>query len=152
MTAINLAIDALEICRFALEPYDDVKPRNWASDRENLKRAHKTAKTTLAVLQSQPANLSEALNCTIEHLEGEHKGKVVVSYDVFNALYDAAKPAPVVDGMPDNTVLAHALEAGFALSTAYGQGANKLMPISDSKTLIRFAELIRADLVKEGAE
>jgi hypothetical protein len=41
-------------------------------------------------LEQYLARLGEFLECTIEHLEGEHKGKVVVSLDVFNALYDAA--------------------------------------------------------------
>ncbi len=35
-------------------------------------------------------DINEALNCTIEHLEGEHEGRVVVSRDVFEALYEAA--------------------------------------------------------------
>jgi hypothetical protein len=37
-----------------------------------------------------------------------------------------------------------ALEAGFSLGTMYGQGMGKLMPISDSETLVRFAALIAA--------
>jgi hypothetical protein len=41
-------------------------------------------------LEQYLVRLEEFLECTIEHLEGEHKGKVVVSLDVFNALYDAA--------------------------------------------------------------
>lgn len=32
-----------------------------------------------------------------------------------------------------------ALDAGFSISTAYGQDSNKLMPISDVKTLVSFA-------------
>jgi hypothetical protein len=42
-------------------------------------------------LKQYLVRLEEFLECTIEHLEGEHKGKVVVSLDVFNALYDAAQ-------------------------------------------------------------
>lgn len=45
--------DALERCRFALEPYDDIKPRDWKSDRENLRRAHQTACATLAAMEKQ---------------------------------------------------------------------------------------------------
>jgi hypothetical protein len=41
-------------------------------------------------LEQYLARLEEFLECTIEHLEGEHKGKVVIRLDVFNALYDAA--------------------------------------------------------------
>lgn len=45
--------DALEQCRFALEPYDDIKPRDWKSDRENLRRAHQTARAALAAMEKQ---------------------------------------------------------------------------------------------------
>lgn len=41
-------------------------------------------------------------------------------------------------------IIAIALEAGFALSTAYGQEEPKLMPISDQATLQKFADLIIA--------
>ena len=39
---------ALDFCRFALEPYDDLKPRDWGTDREHLRRAHELARTTIA--------------------------------------------------------------------------------------------------------
>jgi len=39
-------------------------------------------------------------------------------------------------------VLRIALEVGFSISTAYGQESGKLMPISDSKTLERFAQAL----------
>lgn len=35
-----------------------------------------------------------------------------------------------------------ALEAGFMLSTQYGEAEDKLMPVSDGATLQKFAELI----------
>lgn len=41
-------LDALEECRFALEPYDDVKPRDWSTDRERLRRAHEAARAAIA--------------------------------------------------------------------------------------------------------
>lgn len=40
---------ALECCRFALEPFDDIKPRAWRTDYENLSRAHRSAKSALAI-------------------------------------------------------------------------------------------------------
>lgn len=40
--------EALEKCRFALEPYDDIKPRDWVTDRQNLRRAHEAARAALA--------------------------------------------------------------------------------------------------------
>ena len=41
-------LDALEQCRFALEPYDDIKPRDWVTDRERLRRAHEVARAAIA--------------------------------------------------------------------------------------------------------
>ncbi len=54
--------------------------------------------------------------------------------------------------MPDEAVLSKALEAGFAISTEYGQGNNKLMPISDSKTLLNFASLTQASITQSRIE
>ena len=47
-TQNNQLVKALDECRFALEPYDDVKPRDWKSDKEKLARAHQTAQAALA--------------------------------------------------------------------------------------------------------
>lgn len=41
-------VEALRKAKFALDPYDDVKPRNWVTDRENLRRAHQTVSEALA--------------------------------------------------------------------------------------------------------
>jgi hypothetical protein len=38
----------IDKCRFALEPYDDIKPRDWKTDREKLRFAHKSAVAALA--------------------------------------------------------------------------------------------------------
>lgn len=45
-------------------------------------------------------------------------------------------------------VLSAALEAGFMVSTRYGQTPPKLMPVSDSATLIEFAKLIAERCIK----
>ncbi|MBC7201893.1 MAG: hypothetical protein H5U29_00015 [Pusillimonas sp.] len=45
--------DVLERCRLALEPYDDVKPRDWKSDRENLRYAHQAVCDALAAMEKQ---------------------------------------------------------------------------------------------------
>jgi hypothetical protein len=47
--------------------------------------------------------------------------------------------------MKEQDVARIALEAGFMLSTAYGQEKEKLMPVSDIKTLKRFAELLEKE-------
>jgi len=36
-------LEALKKCQFALEPYDDIKPRDWKTDRERLAAAHQVA-------------------------------------------------------------------------------------------------------------
>ena len=47
--AINAAlVEALKKCQFALEPYDDIKPRDWKTDRERLAVAHQVAIDALA--------------------------------------------------------------------------------------------------------
>ena len=44
---------ALERCRFALEPYDDIKPRDWKSDRLNLRDAHQVAVAAIANMKGE---------------------------------------------------------------------------------------------------
>ena len=46
--------------------------------------------------------------------------------------------------MTRDDIIRIALEAGFMLSTAYGQDSEKLMPTSDSQTLENFANLVAA--------
>ena len=41
-------LTALKKCRFALEPYDDIKPRDWKTDRANLMLAHQSACAAIA--------------------------------------------------------------------------------------------------------
>jgi len=41
-------------------------------------------------------------------------------------------------------MLTEAVEAGFMLHTGYGQGVNKMMPVSDSATLVEFARAVIA--------
>ena len=50
-TEIQELRDALERCRFALEPYDDVKPRDWKTDRENLRHAHQAVCAAIAAME-----------------------------------------------------------------------------------------------------
>jgi hypothetical protein len=39
-TTVAVPVEVLRQVVFALEPYDDVKPRNWVTDRKNLAEAH----------------------------------------------------------------------------------------------------------------
>jgi hypothetical protein len=52
----------------------------------------------------------------------------------------------------EEDVVAAALEAGFAMSTAYGQEQPKLMPISDRATLESFARKIQERVLAQIAE
>lgn len=45
--------EAVELCRVALEPYDDIKPRDWLTDRQNLRRAHQAACDALKSIGEQ---------------------------------------------------------------------------------------------------
>ena len=40
IAAAPTMLDVLLVCRKALEPYNDIKPRDWKSDREALVRAY----------------------------------------------------------------------------------------------------------------
>ncbi len=57
--------------------------------------------------------------------------------------------------MSKNEIIEKALIAGFSLSTVYGQDTNKLIPISDTKTLQEFAKLVlharEEEVYEEGA-
>lgn len=56
---VRQLVEALEFCRFSLEPYDDIKPRDWKSDRENLRRAHHQAQKALAAAKAHGIGSSE---------------------------------------------------------------------------------------------
>jgi hypothetical protein len=49
-TVTDTLAKTLEECRFALEPYDDIKPRDWSTDRMNLRRAHQGAVAAFAAI------------------------------------------------------------------------------------------------------
>lgn len=49
-------------------------------------------------------------------------------------------------------IIAMALEHGFMLSTAYGQDSKKLMPVSDTSTILAFADALRAAVKEEDAK
>lgn len=54
--AINAElVEALKKCQFALEPYDDIKPRDWKTDRERLAVAHQVAIDALAKAEGREA-------------------------------------------------------------------------------------------------
>lgn len=54
--------------------------------------------------------------------------------------------------MDKEQIIQMALQHGFMLSTSYGQEAKKLMPVSDSGTIIAFAAAIRAATKEEDAK
>jgi hypothetical protein len=60
-------------------------------------------------------------------------------YREIRRLKDESKPKRPVS---KQDILRIALEVGFSISTAYGQESGKLIPISDSKTLERFAQAL----------
>lgn len=42
-----------------------------------------------------------------------------------------------------------ALESGFKLSTAYGQASDKLMPVTNTRTLLIFAKALTEELKQQ---
>ena len=52
--------------------------------------------------------------------------------------------------MNKTKILQEALEAGFMFSTAFGQEAPKLMPVTDTLTILGFAKRIAAQAWEEG--
>ena len=48
-------VEALKKCQFALEPYDDIKPRDWKTDRERLAVAHQVAIEALSKAEGREA-------------------------------------------------------------------------------------------------
>ncbi len=52
---IHELLEALKQCRLALEPYDDVKPRDWKTDREKLAFAHQAACAAIAKVEGGAA-------------------------------------------------------------------------------------------------
>jgi hypothetical protein len=47
---LQIAVKAIYVMRNALEPYDDIKPRDWKTDREKLREAHNMAIAALEFL------------------------------------------------------------------------------------------------------
>jgi hypothetical protein len=82
--------------------------------------------------------IEKALNCTIEHLEGVHEGKVVVDREVFDTLYDYA-------------------EQSLSVTDARKQEALDAMPIKSGKHFVtqgdyRYAKFEWAEKYKDVIE
>jgi hypothetical protein len=45
---VLVTINDLKKLQFYLEPYDDIKPRDWVTDRQNLRRAHELIQALLS--------------------------------------------------------------------------------------------------------
>ncbi len=62
----------------------------------------------------------------------------------YSGRFDEFKRCVAAKKLTDNEIVQSALFHGFSLSTTYGQEPGKLMPITDSGTLLKFArEIIR---------
>ena len=57
LAALEGARESLDAIRLAVEPYDDIKPRDWKSDRENLRDAHTSAKETIEAVDTAIASV-----------------------------------------------------------------------------------------------
>jgi hypothetical protein len=87
----------------------------------------------------RPVNLDKEAADAIEELLKGDKGNLAVHL---------AEPESRLTA-EDIGILA--LDAGFMLSTQYGQTPPKLMPVSDSRTLVNFArKVIKAHMAESG--
>lgn len=50
--------------------------------------------------------------------------------------------------MKRDEIMQAALNAGIMISTQYGQGKNKLMPVSDVDTLVKFSKMVNAPMLE----
>lgn len=50
-SALKEVLTQLDAIRLAVEPYDDIKPRDWKSDRNNLRDAHQCAKEAIGTIR-----------------------------------------------------------------------------------------------------
>ena len=57
LAALEGARESLDAIRLAVEPYDDIKPRDWKSDRANLRDAHTSAKETIEAVDTAIASV-----------------------------------------------------------------------------------------------
>lgn len=57
LAALEGARESLDAIRLAVEPYDDIKPRDWKSDRANLRDAHTSAKETIESVDTAIASV-----------------------------------------------------------------------------------------------
>jgi len=51
---VLVPVDVIKKLQFYLEPYDDIKPRDWATDRQNLRRAHELVQALLSAGKERP--------------------------------------------------------------------------------------------------
>ena len=59
LAALEGARESLDAIRLAVEPYDDIKPRDWKSDRANLRDAHTSAKETIEAVDTAIASVKD---------------------------------------------------------------------------------------------
>lgn len=107
MNDLKTVRDALELCRFALEPYNDIKPRDWSTDRQNLRFAHEDAVKALATLDRMIETLAqqglpsepteEIINAIHDVISGDIEGYDGQQMDWYAKIYKAmlsAAPTP----------------------------------------------------------
>ena len=170
--AMKLALEALCQLHFAATERDKKNRVRWfdkavdeaieaiAALRQQISEAEQAEKPLYRkVLRKMLDAYEQAEQEPVAWLyDWEHEGEIVTGWVTqdfqttkFNnghnvrPLYTAPPQREWVS-LSKTDLLTEAVEAGFMLHTGYGQGINKMMPVSDSATLVEFARAIEAKL------
>jgi hypothetical protein len=116
------------------------KECNWAKDQWNKDRicfeARKTELEKDLALKNRDRDVFREFTLAYEKRIAELEKSQM-------AWYEAGKfVTPQIKELDKSDIYAEALQAGIMLSTQYGQAENKLMPVSDGDTLVKFARAI----------
>ena len=76
----------------------------------------------------------------LEELKARQQGGIYKQCGGVRCIHCSEQPK--CEGLDKEQIMLIALEAGFMISTQYGQETNQPMPVSDTGTLERFAELL----------
>ena len=134
---------------------------NYCDELEDTvkKQSHSAQFRRVEGLQKKVAELEDRNIQLNDYLITARQEKVTLEEEnaVCRALGKAKKDKFEAQGKPkeitveDDAIIQQALDVGFMISSNYGQEEPKLMPTSDMKTLIRFAQAIHK-LIREGKE
>jgi len=146
--------EALEQARLALEPYDDVKPRDWISDRQRIKTAHALVVEALSQREAQEPVVKPIGYITQDCLNDLSSGRdVVLRHSVRNTPVYTTPPSREV---PDEgklwSFLRNVLSQGAAIHQDKHDHYERYSARLDAAAAERATELLALLASKGGAE